>query len=163
MESILVLLTMTVTAYLFHDLVGLPLAVGFVSARSSRRPTPWQRWRSLKFAGASQIIVILEGESLINDATSFISFRFRSGRRDDGVFSLEQASLQFLFVATGASVLGSPVGWLATQLQKRLEIACSNNVLSAYAATRLLQRRKLLPDLASSLRHLYGLARPALF
>src|SRR4030095_3595405 len=30
MAIVLVLLTMTVTAYLFHDLVGLPLAVGFV-------------------------------------------------------------------------------------------------------------------------------------
>ncbi|HEY2144007.1 MAG TPA: cation:proton antiporter, partial [Candidatus Udaeobacter sp.] len=30
MAIVLVLLTMTVTAYLFHGLVGLPLAVGFV-------------------------------------------------------------------------------------------------------------------------------------
>src|SRR5213595_1227628 len=30
MAIVLVLLTMTVTAYLFHQLVGLPLAVGFV-------------------------------------------------------------------------------------------------------------------------------------
>src|SRR6476469_2574970 len=41
----LVLLTMTATAFLLHALVGLPLAVGFVSARSSRHLMPWPHWQ----------------------------------------------------------------------------------------------------------------------
>jgi CPA1 family monovalent cation:H+ antiporter len=68
-----------------------------------------------------KIIVILEGESLINDATSFISFRFAVAAVMTGAFSLGQASLQFLFVATGGICVGLAVGWLATQLQKRLD------------------------------------------
>src|SRR5437773_8227912 len=38
-----------------------------------------------------------------------------------GAFSLEQASLRFLFVAAGGICVGLAVGWLATQLQKRLD------------------------------------------
>lgn len=68
-----------------------------------------------------KIIVILEGESLVNDATTFISFRFAVAAVMTGTFSLGQASLQFLFVAAGGICVGLAVGWLATQLQKRLD------------------------------------------
>src|SRR5207237_2800749 len=38
-----------------------------------------------------------------------------------GMFSLAQASLQFLFVAAGGICVGLAVGWLIVQLQKRLD------------------------------------------
>jgi monovalent cation/hydrogen antiporter len=68
-----------------------------------------------------KIIVILEGESLVNDATSFISFRFAVVAAITGTFSLAQAGLQFLFVATGGICVGLAVGWLIVQVQKRLD------------------------------------------
>ena len=68
-----------------------------------------------------KIIVILEGESLVNDATSFISFRFAVAAVLTGTFSLGQASIQFLLVAAGGIGVGLAVGWLATQVQKRLD------------------------------------------
>jgi Na+/H+ antiporter len=68
-----------------------------------------------------RIIVILEGESLVNDATAFISFRFAVAAVLTGSFSLGQASLQFLLVASGGVCVGLAVGWLATQVQKRLD------------------------------------------
>src|SRR5213595_3687722 len=107
---VLVLLTMTVTAYLFHALVGLPLAVGFVFGAIISPPdavaalaVTQDLWVPRK------IIVILEGESLVNDATSFISFRFAVAAAMTGSFSLGEASLQFLFAATGG-VCGSRGG-----------------------------------------------------
>src|SRR6266516_133313 len=116
---VLVLLTMTVTAYLFHALVGLPLAVGFVFGAIISPPDALAVTQNLRVP--RKIIVILEGESLINDATSFISFRFAVAAVMTGAFSLGQASLQFLFVAAGGICVGLAVGWLATQLQKRLD------------------------------------------
>src|SRR4029077_10672909 len=68
-----------------------------------------------------KIIVILEGESLVNDATSFIAFRFAVAAAMTGSFSIGHASLQFVFVAAGGICVGLAVGWLATQLQKRLD------------------------------------------
>src|SRR5436189_5098507 len=119
---VLVLLTMTVTAYLFHHLVGLPLAVGFVFGAIISPPDAVAALAvTQNLRVPRKIIVILEGESLINDATSFISFRFAVAAVLTSTFSLGQASLQFLFVAAGGVCVGLAVGWLATQLQKRLD------------------------------------------
>src|SRR6478735_9140762 len=119
---VLVLLTMTATAYLLHYLVGLPLAVGFVFGAIISPPDAVAALAVTQHLRVPRgIIVILEGESLINDATSFISFRFAVAAVMTGVFSLTQASLQFLLVAAGGVCVGLAVGWLATQVQKRLD------------------------------------------
>src|SRR6184192_4578165 len=119
---VLVLLTMTVTAYLFHHLVGLPLAVGFVFGAIISPPDAVAALAvTQNLRVPRKIIVILEGESLVNDATSFIAFRFAVAAVITGMFSLAQASLQFLFVAAGGICVGLAVGWLIVQLQKRLD------------------------------------------
>src|SRR5437773_2239781 len=122
MAIVLVLLTMTVTAYLFHQLVGLPLAVGFVFGALISPPDAVAALAVTKHLRVPRkIIVILEGESLVNDATSFISFRFAVAAVLTGSFSLGQASVQFLLVAAGGIAVGLATGWLATQVQKRLD------------------------------------------
>src|SRR2546430_6369136 len=122
MATVLVLITMAATASLFPALTGLPLAVGFVFGALISPP---DAVAALSFTQnlrvPRKIIVILEGESLVNDATSFISFRFAVAAVMTGSFSLGQASLQFLFVAVGGVCVGLAVGWLATQVQKRLD------------------------------------------
>jgi monovalent cation/hydrogen antiporter len=119
---VLVLLTMTVTAYLFHHLVGLPLAIGFVFGAIMSPPDAVAALAvTQNLRVPRKIIVILEGESLVNDATSFISFRFAVVAVITGTFSLAQAGLQFLFVATGGICVGLAVGWLIVQVQKRLD------------------------------------------
>src|ERR1700704_2247800 len=119
---VLVLLTMTTTAYLLHYLVGLPLAVGFVFGALISPPDAVAALAVTQHLRVPRrIIVILEGESLVNDATSFISFRFAVAAVMTGAFSLAQASLQFLLVAAGGLCVGLAVGWLATQVQKRLD------------------------------------------
>src|SRR5256885_3792943 len=118
----LVLLTMTVSAYLFHALTGLPLAVGFVFGALISPPDAVAALAvTQNLRVPRRIIVILEGESLVNDATAFIAFRFAVAAVMTGAFSLGQASLQFLLVATGGVCVGLAVGWLATEVQKRLD------------------------------------------
>jgi len=118
----LVLLTMAACAYLVHVLTGLPLAVGFVFGALISPPDAVAALAVTKdLKVPRKIIVILEGESLVNDATSFISFRFAVAAVLTGSFSLGQASLQFLLVAAGGIAVGLATGWLATQVQKRLD------------------------------------------
>jgi Na+/H+ antiporter len=118
----LVLLTMTATAYLFHALTGLPLAVGFVFGALISPPDAVAALAVTKdLKVPRKIIVILEGESLVNDATSFISFRFAVAAVLTGTFSLGEASAQFLLVAVGGIAVGLATGWLATQVQKRMD------------------------------------------
>src|SRR5438094_161121 len=113
---------MTAAAYLLHYLVGLPLAVGFVFGAIISPPDAVAALAVTQHLRVPRrIIVILEGESLINDATSFISFRFAVAAVMTGAFSLTQASLQFLLVAAGGICVGLAIGWLATQVQKRLD------------------------------------------
>src|SRR5437763_5622725 len=119
---VLVLLTMTAAAYLLHYLVGLPLAVGFVFGAIISPPDAVAALAVTQHLRVPRrIIVILEGESLVNDATSFISFRFAVAAVMTGAFSLGQASIQFVLVAVGGICVGLAVGWLATQLQRRLD------------------------------------------
>ncbi len=118
----LVLATMTATALLFHYLLGLPLAVGFVFGALISPPDAVAALSVTQHLRVPRrIIVILEGESLVNDATSFISFRFAVAAVMTGTFSLAQASMQFVLVAAGGVCVGLSVGWLATQVQKRLD------------------------------------------
>src|SRR5882724_4927607 len=119
---LLVLLTMTVIAALFHYVTGFPWAVGFVFGALISPPdavAALSITQNLRIP--RKIIVILEGESLINDATSFISFRFAVAAVMTGAFSLGAASLQFLFVATGGVIVGLAIGWVATRVQKGLD------------------------------------------
>src|SRR5256714_261204 len=98
----LVLLTMTVTAYVLQALTGLPLAVGFVFGALISPPDAVAALAVTKdLRVPRKIIVILEGEGLVNDATSFISFRFAVAAVLTGTFPLSQASAQFLLVAVG--------------------------------------------------------------
>src|SRR5882762_7379994 len=118
----LVLVTMTATAYLFHCLVGLPLAVGFVFGAIISPPDAVAALSVTQHMRVPRkIVAILEGESLANDATSFISFRFAVAAVMTGSFSLAEAGTRFLFVATGGICVGLAVGWLATQVQRRLD------------------------------------------
>ena len=135
---VLVLLTMTATAYLFHGLAGLPLAVAFVFGAIMSPPDAVAALAvTQNLRVPRRIIVILEGESLVNDATAFIAFRFAVAAVMTGAFSLGQASLQFLLVATGGVCVGLAVGWLATEVQKRLDdppVQTMFSLLTPYAA-----------------------------
>src|SRR3954469_10457713 len=122
LATLLVVVTMAATACVFHALTGLPLAVGFVFGALISPPDAVAALSvTQNLQVPRKIIVILEGESLINDATSFISFRFAVAAVLTGSFSLGEGKLQFLFVAVGGVAVGLAVGWLATQVQKRLD------------------------------------------
>src|SRR5215471_14188936 len=134
----LVLLTMTAIAFVFHYLTGLPLGVGFVFGALISPPDAVAALAiTHNLRVPRKIVVILEGESLVNDATSFISFRFAVAAVLTGTFSLKQALVQFLVVAAGGIVVGLIVGWLATQVQKRLDdppVQTMLSLLTPYAA-----------------------------
>ena len=122
MAIVLVLITMAVVAGLVHYLVGLPLAVAFVFGALIAPPDAVAALSvTQNLRVPRRIIVILEGESLLNDATAFISFRFAVLAVMTGSFSLGHAGGRFLAVAVGGVAVGIAVGWLAAQVQKRLD------------------------------------------
>ena len=64
------------------------------------------------------VITILEGESLVNDATGLIAYRYAVAAVVTGAFSLKDASLQFLFVAIGGILFGLLLGWIFKWIHK---------------------------------------------
>ena len=93
---VLVVLTMTVIAALFHYLTGLPWAVGFVFGALISPPDAVAALSiTQNLRVPRKIIVILEGESLVNDATSFISFRFAVAAVMTGAFRWDKQACSF--------------------------------------------------------------------
>ena len=114
----LVLFTTTAVAYVAHALVPeLPLAAAFVLGAIVSPPDAVaaaaiaQRLRLPK-----QMVTILEGESLVNDATGLVAYKFALGAVATGSFSLTQASGGFVIVAIGGIAVGLLAGWIFTPL-----------------------------------------------
>ncbi len=84
-----------------------------------------------------RIVAVLEGESLINDASALVLYRFAVAATMAGTISFADASLSFLWTAVGGLAIGLLVGWLTNWAMLRLhdrllEIVVS--FLSAFAS-----------------------------
>jgi Na+/H+ antiporter len=84
-----------------------------------------------------RIVTILEGESLVNDATALVMYRFAVAAAAAGTFSLLDASGSFVAVLIGGVVIGIVVGlageWLLARIRDTA-IAVMITLLAPYAA-----------------------------
>jgi len=115
----LVLATVLVVGYALHALIpSLPLAAAFAlgaivsptdavatAAMTERLPLP------------RKVTLILNGESLINDASGLVAFKVAVAATATGAFSLLAASSELLLVAAGGALVGVAVGYAASVLQ----------------------------------------------
>jgi CPA1 family monovalent cation:H+ antiporter len=65
-------------------------------------------------------VAILEGESLVNDATALVALRLAIAAAATGTFSFAEAAGSFALVAVGGVAIGLVVGWLLVQIESRL-------------------------------------------
>jgi monovalent cation/hydrogen antiporter len=118
----LVLFTTVAVAYLAHYYMGLPLAAGFVLGAIISPPDAIAATAIAdRLKVPRRIVTILEGESLINDATALVAYRVAVAAVVTGAFSLAKATGQFFLVGFGGNVVGFAVGWLAEQFHKRVD------------------------------------------
>ncbi|MBU8541366.1 Na+/H+ antiporter [Falsiroseomonas tokyonensis] len=68
-----------------------------------------------------RLVTVLEGESLVNDATALVLYRFAIAAVAAGGIALEQAVASFFLVAVGGILMGLAIGWLAAWAFRRLE------------------------------------------
>jgi Na+/H+ antiporter len=66
-------------------------------------------------------MVLLEGESLLNDAAGIVLFRFATAAAMTGTFSAWQATAAFGVLAVGGAAAGAAVGFLGVRLLRRLK------------------------------------------
>jgi CPA1 family monovalent cation:H+ antiporter len=115
----LVVLTVVGVGLFIHWMVpAMPLPVAFalaaiisptdpiaVSAVAARAPIP------------KRMMHILEGESLLNDASGLVCMRFAVAAMLTGAFSLSDAVVAFVSVAAGGLAVGVTTAWTTTKVK----------------------------------------------
>jgi CPA1 family monovalent cation:H+ antiporter len=84
-----------------------------------------------------RVAVVVEGESLVNDAVGLTIYRTAVGAVTAGTFSLGSAALDFVLVAVGGVAIGLAVGWVLNALKRRVqesEIEITLSLFTPYAA-----------------------------
>ena len=59
-----------------------------------------------------RVVTILEGESLLNDATALVAFRFALAATLSGTFSISEAAGSFFILSIGGAFIGFITGWI---------------------------------------------------
>jgi Na+/H+ antiporter len=118
----LVLFTVVGAGFLIHWLLPmLPLPVSFALA-AIVAPTDPVALSSItkRVPMPRRLMHILEGESLLNDATGLVCFRFAVAAAVTGQFSLASASLTFIWVALAGIASGAGVTAAIAAVQRFL-------------------------------------------
>ena len=119
----LVLVTTSVVAIVAHS-VGLPWPVAFVlGALVSPTDAVAASAMARSFGLARRVMTVIEGESIVNDATGLVIYRFAVAAVVTGTFSLGEASLQFVLVSLGGLLVGIVVGWPLAWVHRQLDDA----------------------------------------
>jgi NhaP-type Na+/H+ or K+/H+ antiporter len=74
-----------------------------------------------KLSVPHRIVSVLEGEGLLNDATALTAFKFAAAAVVSGSFHLEYAVLGFLAMVVGEVGYGLLLGWVISQVRRRLK------------------------------------------
>jgi CPA1 family monovalent cation:H+ antiporter len=118
----LVVLTTVGVGLVAHWLIpGLPLAMAFaLGAVVSPTDAVAVGAVTKKLKVPTRLTTILNGESLMNDATGLVAFKFALAALVAGTFSLRAAALDFVLLAAGGLAMGLVVGWLVGRLRDLL-------------------------------------------
>ncbi len=119
----LVLTTMMGVAWVAHSLIpSIPWAAAFALGAIVSPPDAVAATSVIRrLPVPHQIRVVLEGESLVNDATALVALQFAVVALMTGTFSLGQATARFVIVALGGAALGLLIGFIARWIHRHLD------------------------------------------
>jgi monovalent cation/hydrogen antiporter len=135
----LVLVTMSAVAVTAHTLVGgLSWAAAFTLGAIVSPTDPLAATAIARRLGVPRrLVTVLEGESLVNDATALVAYRLAVAAVVAGSFTLWEAGLQFVSRGVGGVAIGLAVGWLIAEARRRIEdpvVEIVLSVVTGYAA-----------------------------
>lgn len=100
---------------------GFTIALGFLLGGIVSPPDAVSTGAIMKFVKVPKsMAAILEGESLLNDASSLIIFRFALVAVGTGQFVWQDATLSFLWMVIGGAAIGLLLAWIFVQSHRRL-------------------------------------------
>jgi monovalent cation/hydrogen antiporter len=104
-----------------HFIPGFSIALGFLLGGIVSPPDAVSTGAITEFVKIPRSTsAILEGESLLNDASSLIIFRFALVAVGTGQFIWQQAALSFLWMIIGGAGIGILLGWIFVKAHKLL-------------------------------------------
>jgi CPA1 family monovalent cation:H+ antiporter len=134
----LVLLTMGVVGVIAHEAIDLPWAVSFALGAIVAPTDPVAATAVMRRLGAPRRIVnLVEGESLVNDASALVAWRVAVAAAVGGSFSALDATVDFLGAVAGGIAIGLATGWVVAQIRRRVDDPTTGSTISfltGYAA-----------------------------
>lgn len=138
----LVVFTSVCVAYAAHALLGFPLALGFVLG-AILSPTDAVATDAIaeELNLPRRLAAIINGESLVNDASGLVIYAFAVAAVLTGAFSLGFAVLQFVYVVVvglaigigGGAILARITGWIKRSSLSDELIAVSISLVTPFA------------------------------
>ena len=118
----LVLATIVVVAFVTHWVTGIPLAACFVLGAVVAPTDPVAATAVIRSGGAPErLATIVEGESLINDASALTALRIAIGAVGAGSFALGSSVLEFAGVALGGDAVGTVLALGTVWVRRKLD------------------------------------------
>jgi monovalent cation/hydrogen antiporter len=127
----LVTATTVTVAVVAHYVIDLPWAAAFVLGAVVSPTDPVAATEiAVRSHAPRQLVTIVEGESLINDSTGLIAYKFAVAAVLSGSFSLMSAFGEFVLNAAVGVAIGLAAGVVAAALRKRLDDAPTETAVS---------------------------------
>lgn len=124
------LTAMSVALVANHFIPGFSLALGFLLGGIVSPPDAVSAGAILKFVKVPRRLnSILEGESLLNDASSLIIFRFAMIAVATGQFIWQEAALSFGWMLVGGAGAGLLIGWVFMKAHKYLPTDANTDIV----------------------------------
>lgn len=118
----LVLATTTCVALVAHAVAGMPWAFAFLLGAIVSPPDPVAATAVAAKTGLShRLVVILEGEGLMNDAVAIVAYKIALAAVLTGVFSWQHTITSVLAQAPIGLVIGFAMGWLVSFIRRRVD------------------------------------------
>lgn len=141
----LVMLTVVAVGYVLHwFLPDMPLAAAFaLGAAVSPTDAVAVNAVTSRLRIPDRVTMIVNGESLINDASGLVAFKFAIAAAVTGsAFRWSDGALQFVLLAGGGLLLGFAIAWVIGRLRVQLARFCVDDptiqtvisILTPYAA-----------------------------
>jgi len=135
----LVLSTMVIVAVVAHALIpGLSWGVAFVLGAVVSPTDPTAATAIAERVGLPRrLVALIEGESLVNDGTALVAYKFAVIAVVSGTFSFGEAAGSFALNVVGGIAVGLGVGFVVRQVRRRIKdpaLAITLSLMSGYFA-----------------------------
>jgi len=137
---LIVIITACVVAFASRALIpGFTLALGFLLGGIISPPDAISATTIMRRVNVPKAMVsIAEGESLLNDASSLIVFRFALAAIITGQFYIQEAAISFVLVIAGGIGIGIFGGYILYRIHRRLHMTTSIEIVLTLVTPYLL-------------------------